>query len=43
MPAVLAEIGFLTNVDKEEKLLNTSAYRDKCAEALYEGLMDYFK
>jgi N-acetylmuramoyl-L-alanine amidase len=43
MPAVLAEIGFLTNVEKEEKLLNTSAYRDKCAEALYEGLMDYFK
>lgn len=43
MPAVLAEIGFLTNVEKEEKLLNTSAYRDRCAGALYEGLMDYFK
>jgi N-acetylmuramoyl-L-alanine amidase len=43
MPAVLAEIGFLTHIEKEEKLLNTSAYRDKCAEALYEGLMDYFK
>jgi len=43
MPAVLAEIGFLTNVGNEEELLKTSAYRDKCAEALYEGLMDYFK
>jgi len=42
MPAALAEIGFLTNVGKEEDLLNTSAYREKCAEALYEGIMDYF-
>lgn len=43
MPAVLAEIGFLSNIGGEEKLLNTSIYRDRCAQALYEGIMDYFK
>jgi len=43
MPAVLAEIGFLTHIGGEEELLKTSAYRAKCAEALYQGLMDYFK
>jgi len=43
MPAVLAEIGFLTHIGGEEELLKTSAYRDRCAEALYQGLMDYFK
>src|SRR6056297_1073143 len=43
MPAVLAEIGFLTHIGGEEELLKTSSYRAKCAEALYQGLMDYFK
>lgn len=43
MPAVLAEIGFLTHIGGEEELLKSSSYRDKCAQALYEGLMDHFR
>jgi len=36
MPSVLAEISFLTN-PKDEKLLRRPDYREKIAEALYEG------
>jgi len=40
MPSVLAEISFLTN-PRDEKLLRRSDYREKIAEALYEGILDY--
>jgi N-acetylmuramoyl-L-alanine amidase len=40
MPAVLAEVGFLSN-SREETLLNTLAYRQKVAEALYRGMDRY--
>ena len=42
MPSVLAEISFLTN-PKDEKLLRRPDYREKIAEALYEGILDYLK
>ena len=42
MPSVLAEISFLTN-PKDEHLLRRSEYREKIAEALYEGITDYLK
>jgi N-acetylmuramoyl-L-alanine amidase len=40
MPSVLAEISFLTN-PRDEKLLRRSDYRQKIAEALYQGVLDY--
>lgn len=41
MPAVLLELGFLTNA-REEKLLAQQDYRDKCAQASYDGIIEYF-
>jgi N-acetylmuramoyl-L-alanine amidase len=40
MPAVLIEIGFVTN-PKEEKRLKESRYRDEIARAIYAGLAEY--
>jgi N-acetylmuramoyl-L-alanine amidase len=40
MPGILVEVGFLSNLN-EEKLLKTSAYRQKLAEGILEGLRDY--
>jgi N-acetylmuramoyl-L-alanine amidase len=40
MPAVLIEIGFVTN-PKEEKRLKESKYRDEIARAIYAGLAEY--
>jgi N-acetylmuramoyl-L-alanine amidase len=40
MPSVLAEISFLTN-PRDEKSLRRSDYRQKIAEALYLGILDY--
>ena len=40
MPAILAEVGFLSN-PRDEKLLKTSAYRQKIAEYLYKGISRY--
>ena len=40
MPSVLAEISFLTN-PKDEKALRRPDYRQKIAEALYQGILDY--
>ncbi|MEX2302070.1 MAG: N-acetylmuramoyl-L-alanine amidase [Bryobacterales bacterium] len=40
MPAVLAEIGFISN-PQTEKLLRSSAYRQKVANHLYEGMLSY--
>lgn len=40
IPAVIVEVGFLTN-SREEGLLKTDAYQDKAAWAIYLGLMRY--
>jgi len=40
MPAVLVEIGFVTN-PREEKKLKDSRYRDDLARAIAEGLAEY--
>jgi len=40
MPAILIEIGFLTN-PKEEKKLATPAYRESVARAIHAGLSEY--
>jgi N-acetylmuramoyl-L-alanine amidase len=40
MPSVLAEISFLTN-PQEAKLLKSSGYRQRIAQALFEGIKDY--
>jgi N-acetylmuramoyl-L-alanine amidase len=40
MPAVLVEIGFVTN-PREERKLRESRYRDDIARAIYEGLAEY--
>jgi N-acetylmuramoyl-L-alanine amidase len=42
MPAVLIEIGFVTN-PKEEKRLKESKYRDEIARAIFAGLVEYKK
>ncbi len=39
-PAVLVEIGFLTN-RREERKLKDSDYRERIARAIYEGLAEY--
>ena len=40
MPSVLAEIGFLSNA-REEQLLKRPNYRQRLAEALYQGVSRY--
>lgn len=40
MPAVLVELGFISN-EGEENLLGTESYQDKLAEALYRGVLRY--
>jgi N-acetylmuramoyl-L-alanine amidase len=40
MPAILIEIGFLTN-RKEEKKLATPEHREALARAIYAGLAEY--
>jgi len=40
MPSVLSEISFLSS-PAEEQRLKTSKYRDRIAEALYEGIHNY--
>ena len=40
MPAILAEVGFLSNPD-DEKLLKSSTYRQKIANHLFEGVRGY--
>ena len=41
MPAVLTELGFLTN-EVEEALIQTEDYRQKAAQAMYNGVVRYF-
>ncbi len=40
MPAILAEVGCLSN-DEEAQLLESPAYREYLAEALFEGIRSY--
>ncbi|WP_432774469.1 N-acetylmuramoyl-L-alanine amidase [Brevibacillus gelatini] len=40
-PSVLVELGFLSN-PKDEELVRTAAYQDKAAQAIVDGLADYF-
>lgn len=40
MPAVVVEVGFLSN-PQEEALLRDPAYRGRVAEAIFHGIMDY--
>jgi N-acetylmuramoyl-L-alanine amidase len=40
IPAILVEVGFLSNI-KEEKLLNDPDYRQKIAEGILSGIRDY--
>ena len=40
MPAVLAELGFISN-DDEAKLLNENFYQQKIAEAIVDGIDIY--
>jgi N-acetylmuramoyl-L-alanine amidase len=42
MPAVLIEIGFVTN-PREERRLKESRYRDEIAGAIFSGLAEYKK
>ncbi len=42
MPAVLVEIGYLSNPG-EEKLLTTARYQQQAAEAILGGVKDYFR
>ena len=42
MPAVLAEVGFVSNA-RDEALLETDEHRDRIAEALYQGITAYAK
>jgi len=40
MPSILAEVGFLSN-KQDEKLLKSSAFREKVAQYLYDGVAAY--
>jgi N-acetylmuramoyl-L-alanine amidase len=42
MPAILIEIGFVTN-PREERRLKDTRYRDEIARAIFAGLADYKK
>lgn len=42
MPSVLIELGFVTNKKDAEKL-NSDKYRDLFAEAIFRGIVNYFK
>ncbi|WP_265320682.1 N-acetylmuramoyl-L-alanine amidase AmiB [Yersinia ruckeri] len=41
IPSLLVETGFISN-GTEERLLGSSAYQDKIAQAIYKGLRSYF-
>lgn len=42
MPSVLVEVGFLTNVEEAQRI-QTNEFRQKSAEAIVEGLVEYFQ
>ncbi|NEU06219.1 cell wall-binding repeat-containing protein [Clostridium sp. ATCC 25772] len=41
MPAILAELDFISNPTIEAKM-KTPEYREMCAQALYDGIINYF-
>jgi N-acetylmuramoyl-L-alanine amidase len=41
-PAILTELGFISNPN-EEKLLNSDSYQNKCAEAISNGIIKFLK
>jgi N-acetylmuramoyl-L-alanine amidase len=41
IPSVLVETGFISN-HSEERLLDSDDYQQKIAQAIYQGLKDYF-
>lgn len=41
-PSILIELGFLSN-QNEESVIESAAYRDKVAQGVYQGLLDYFQ
>jgi N-acetylmuramoyl-L-alanine amidase len=41
IPSLLVETGFISNAS-EERLLGSSAYQEKIAQAIYHGLRNYF-
>jgi N-acetylmuramoyl-L-alanine amidase len=40
-PSVIAECGFLSNID-DEKLLITDEYQDKIVYAIFKGIVEFF-
>jgi len=42
MPAALIEVAYLSN-PVEEKLLADPVFREEAAQAIAEGIMDYFR
>ncbi|RPH28512.1 N-acetylmuramoyl-L-alanine amidase AmiB [Buttiauxella warmboldiae] len=42
IPSVLVETGFISN-NSEERLLDSDDYQQKIAQAIYQGLRDYFQ
>ena len=42
MPAVLVEVGFITN-PAEHRLLSRNSYRDAVAQGIAEGIANYAK
>ncbi|OAT27652.1 N-acetylmuramoyl-L-alanine amidase [Buttiauxella brennerae ATCC 51605] len=42
IPSVLVETGFISN-NSEERLLDSEDYQQKIAQAIYQGLKDYFQ
>lgn len=40
MPSILVELGFVSNLQEEQKLLDAS-YRDRAADAILKGVMEY--
>ncbi len=42
IPAILVEVGFLTNPDEEARLV-TAAYQQKLAEAIAAGIINFFE
>ena len=42
MPAILAELGFIDAKGEGEKLA-TEEWRQRAAEAIYQGILDYYE
>ena len=42
IPAIMVEVGFLSNAE-EEALLKDNAYREKIVAAIYGGIVDYYE